>query len=83
MAIYRHKKYAARALAALRGKPTYGSAANYYNHSERHLWQEIPDDGITELLVDLRHLCDVMQLDFAHLDSRAYSHYADEKASSQ
>jgi hypothetical protein len=31
--MYANKRRAARALAALRGVPTYGRPADYYNHS--------------------------------------------------
>jgi hypothetical protein len=30
------------------------------------------------LLTDIRHLCDVLNLDFAALDVRAYRHYSAE-----
>ena len=75
MMIYQNKRRAVRALTALRGKTTHGRAADYYDHSERHIWANCPEDGITDLLTDIRHLCDAMKLDLAELDSRAYRHY--------
>jgi len=33
---------------------------------------------VTDLLANLRHLCDVHQLDFAWQDKRAYEHYCAE-----
>lgn len=68
---YENKKKAARALAALRGTPTCGQAAAYYNHSNRSDWQECPEAGIFELLCDLRHLCDALNLEFAILNSQS------------
>jgi hypothetical protein len=73
-----NKRRAARALAALRGLPTNGRAAGYYNHSARTDWQECADDGISDLLADMRHLCDALDLNFAELDSRAHRNYVEE-----
>lgn len=78
---YENKRRAARALAALRGKPTYGRVAEYYDHSKRGDWQQCPEDGIADLLTDIRHVCDALNLDFADLDSRAYTHYVEERHS--
>ena len=75
---YQNRKRAARALAALRGKPTHGRAAAYYDHSKRADWEQCPEDGIADLLCDIRHVCDALNLDFADLDSRAYAHYSAE-----
>ena len=36
-------------------------------------------EAITDLLSDLRHLCDALGLDFAELDRIAYRHYIEEK----
>lgn len=36
------------------------------------------EDFVTGLLTDVRHYCDVNRLDFAHRDSIAYQHYAEE-----
>jgi hypothetical protein len=69
--MYANKRRAARTLAALRGVPTYGRPADYYNHSKRDEWRECSEDGIADLLTDLRHLCDALNLDFAKLDNRA------------
>lgn len=33
------------------------------------------DEGIIDLLADLRHLCDAEGLDFAELDRMAHDHY--------
>lgn len=72
---YENKRKAARALAALRGTPTHGLAAGYYDHSSRSDWQQCPETGIFNLLCDLRHLCDSLNLDFDSLDSRSgYQH---------
>jgi len=38
-----------------------------------------PEACITDLLADLRHLCDVLGLDFADLDEGAYGHYVEER----
>jgi hypothetical protein len=76
--IYTNKRRAARALAALRGVPMHGRPAGYYNHSKRDEWRECSEDGIADLLTDLRHLCDALNLDFAKLDNRAYDHYSSE-----
>jgi hypothetical protein len=75
---YQNKRRAARALAALRGKPTNGRPAAYYDHSQRAKWSQCSEDGIADLLTDIRHLCDVLNLDFATLDARAYRHYSAE-----
>lgn len=32
-------------------------------------------NDITDALADLRHLCDLLQLDFADLDRQAHDHY--------
>lgn len=69
--IYRNKRLAVKALAALR-------SASYYDHSDRE--QESPQEGIANLLTDLRHLCDSLSLDFAELDSNAYNQYTAELA---
>jgi len=37
------------------------------------------DTAIVDMLADLRHLCDLEELDFSAIDSRAYAHYAEEK----
>ena len=76
---YENKKRAVRALAALRGKPTYGRAAGYYDHSSRSDWQQCPEDGIYNLLCDLRHLCDALGLDFSYLDSHSGNDYMFER----
>ncbi len=68
---YENKRKAVRALAALRGTPTYGLAAAYYDHSNRSDLQQCPEEGIFELLCDLRHLCDALNLDYAILDSQS------------
>ena len=34
---------------------------------------------IIDALTDLRHLCDLFELDFAQLDRVAYSHYLEEQ----
>lgn len=39
-----------------------------------------PVQGITDLLADLRHLCDGLGFDFAALDRAAYQNYSREKA---
>lgn len=39
---------------------------------------EEPATHITDLLADLRHLCDRLRLNFADLDSQAYDHYIEE-----
>ena len=36
--------------------------------------------NVTDMLTDLRHLCDVNGWDFAELDRQAYDHYVTEKA---
>jgi hypothetical protein len=36
-------------------------------------------DGVTDLLADLRHYCDVHGIDFAKQDKVAYQHYIEEK----
>ena len=35
--------------------------------------------NVTDMLTDLRHLCDVKGWDFADLDRQAYQHYIEEK----
>ena len=75
---YSNKRHAVRALAALRGTPTYGRPAAYYDHSGRGLWSESAENGITDLLADIRHLCDIMRLDHADLDAHAYCNYVHE-----
>ncbi|MDP3071120.1 MAG: hypothetical protein Q8N18_12590 [Opitutaceae bacterium] len=39
-----------------------------------------PEAGVTDLLADLRHLCDALGWDFATMDSAAYRHYTEEKS---
>ena len=75
---YSNKRHAVRALAALRGIPTYGRPAGYYDHSTRGLLSDSAEDGITDLLADIRHLCDIMRLDHADLDARAHCNYVHE-----
>ena len=36
-------------------------------------------ENVTDMLTDLRHLCDVKGWDFADLDRQAYQHYRTEK----
>ena len=40
-----------------------------------------PGDFVTDLLVDLRHFCDVMEVDFTTCDRRAHQRYLCERAS--
>lgn len=35
--------------------------------------------AISDLLADIRHLCDSMEIDFAQCDCRAVDHYTQEK----
>jgi len=42
------------------------------------VYDDTGEEGITDILSDLRHLCDVKRLDFAKLDRRAYRNYAGE-----
>jgi hypothetical protein len=72
---YMNKKRAVRALLALRGTAKGGLAAEYYDHSSRSDWQQCPEDGIFDLLCDLRHLCDALELDFVSLVSRSDNEY--------
>ena len=37
-------------------------------------------DNIFDFLVDVRHLCDAKDLDFAELAGKAYKQYCEEKA---
>ena len=39
-----------------------------------------PEAGVTDLLADLRHLCDALGWDFATMDGAAYRHYTEEKS---
>ncbi len=39
-----------------------------------------PEDAITDMLADLRHLCDGLNLDFAQLDRKAYKYYIEENS---
>jgi hypothetical protein len=41
---------------------------------------DFPEQCIKDLLIDLRHLCDGLGLDFAAIDRRAYETYSAEKA---
>ncbi len=66
---YRNKRLAVKALIALR-------TGRYYNHVDRE--QEPPQEGIANLLTDLRHLCDSLDLDFADLDCNAHIQYTAE-----
>ena len=38
-----------------------------------------PPENVTDMLTDLRHLCDAKGWDFADLDRQAYDHYSVEK----
>lgn len=80
---YENMKRAARAAAALRGKPISFEydrrAAGYYDHSRRKDWQQCPEDGIADLLCDLRHACDALSLDFDSLNLRGENNYLAEK----
>lgn len=78
MSKFANKRRAARASAALRGTPTHGRAARYYDHKKRNLDWSCSEDGISDLLCDLRHLADLLNLDFAELDARAYRNYCEE-----
>lgn len=51
-------------------------------HKElKRLYDEAgPPENVTDMLVDLRHLCDVRGWDFADLDRQAYQHYLVEHA---
>lgn len=73
---YETKKRAARALVALREKKTSPLAPAYYEHSGQSDWQQGLENGISELLCDLRHLCDALELDFVSLDSRSDCEYS-------
>lgn len=80
MKTYQNTKLAVRALKALRGgSPDSGKPAAYYDHALRKQPDDscfnCPENGICDLLADLRHLCDSLNLDFAELDLRAYRHY--------
>ncbi len=35
-------------------------------------------DAVTDLLANIRHYCDVNDIDFATCDRRAYAHYTEE-----
>jgi hypothetical protein len=37
-----------------------------------------PEANLTDLLTDLRHYCELEELDYQHLDALAYSHYCEE-----
>jgi hypothetical protein len=37
-----------------------------------------PTDAIVDLLADLRHACDLLELDYRELDRIAHTHYRDE-----
>lgn len=41
---------------------------------------EEPETMIADMLADLRHLCDVLEVDFADCDRIAYGNYTEEKA---
>jgi len=60
-----------RALFALR---------SYFWAKGERLADEDLDAGITDLLADLRHLCDARGLSFEHLDGWALEHHAAELA---
>jgi hypothetical protein len=47
---------------------------NYRNHDRR----AVPED-VTDILADLRHLCDKRGWDFGNLDRIVYDHYLTEK----
>lgn len=47
------------------------------DHHDQYVFDSV-GNAIVDILADLRHLCDVEKLDFAHLDARAYSHYCEE-----
>ena len=42
-------------------------------------YEELEDYTITDMLADLRHLCDALGLDYGKLDDMAYQHYTEEK----
>gem|GEM_PF-990320 len=73
---YENKKRAARALVALRGEKTSRLAPAYYEHSGRSDWQQCLEKGISDLLCDLRHMCDDLELDFVSLDSQSDYEYS-------
>lgn len=58
-----------------------GSALLAFNAYSEHCHgdsAEPIDDGITDLLTDLLHLCDLLELDFAALEDKARGHYQSE-----
>lgn len=40
---------------------------------------DCPEDAISDMLTDLRHLCDAMGLSFADLDNQAHANYLAEQ----
>lgn len=38
-----------------------------------------PEEAIIDLLADIRHLCDRLELDYGKLDDMAYGHYTEER----
>ena len=68
-----------KSAACVAGKTASGAAAGYYDHSSRSDWQQCPETGISNLLCDLRHLCDALGLDFAYLDSHSNYDYMFER----
>lgn len=57
-----------RAMRAHKALAANGTGQSTHNDAE----------AITDLLANIRHLCDLRGLDFAKLDRVAYSHYVEE-----
>lgn len=65
---------------ACRARRAIGSEYSQYPKGARPRLQ--PED-VTDILADLRHLCDKRGYDFGALDRSAYQHYAAEKGSTK
>lgn len=66
-----NKRRIKRALHTLKVYTEIDPKRDFYTH-------EI-EEGISDLLSDIRHLCDSMNIDFAKCDRRAYYNYVEEK----
>ena len=63
----------------MHGSTPKARATNLHRELKRLYDDFGPPENVTDMLTDLRHLCDAKGWDFADLDRQAYDHYSVEK----
>ena len=66
-----------------RAKECAGFAKTALFAQENETGSEVSQEGLTDLLTNLRHWCDQQGLDFAEHDRLAYRHYLEEKCATK